>query len=114
MKINSIPCVLAAAIATLIAFGLYSIHAYNNAWLVAIGGFICLALPLATTFGVSFEQSRTTTNIKVLSGTFFALLLVSHFVFAFLNFTTPAYIVINGIVLLLWLLIAYAITKAKM
>lgn len=115
MRINPILCVLAAAIAGLITFGLYSMQNTNATWLITIGGFICMVLPLATTLGIRFEETRTTTNVKVLSGMFFAILLVSHFIFAgFRISSTPAYVVINGIVLLLWLLIAYAIAKAKM
>ena len=65
------------------------------------------------TIGVNFEQSRTTTNVRVVSGIFFVISLASNLIFSFFTFSTPSYVITNGILLLIFVLIAYSISKAK-
>ncbi len=81
--------------------------------LLAIGGGLCMFLPLVTCLGVRFEQKRTSANVAVVGAVFFVLMLVSNACFAYLHFETHAYVIVNGIILLLFLLIAYLIIKAK-
>jgi len=72
-----------------------------------------LSVTLALSIGVNFERSRTTTNIRVVSGIFFAVALISNLIFNFLSFSEPSYIITNGILLLIYILIAYSINRAK-
>ncbi|MBO4543343.1 MAG: hypothetical protein J5725_09215 [Bacteroidales bacterium] len=44
---------------------------------------------------------------------FFAVLLIAQLIFAFVQFSTPAYVITNGMLLLVFLLCVYAIAKAK-
>jgi len=39
--------------------------------------------------------------------------LISNLIFTFINFSVPSYVIINGILLLVFILIAYSINKAK-
>ena len=73
-----------------------------------------IATTLIFTISVSFEQPRTTTNIRVLSGIFFVLALISSLIFMLVQFNSPLYILINGIMFLIWLLIVYALKRANM
>jgi hypothetical protein len=113
MKINIVQTIIAIAVSLLIAYGLYSFHDSENKILLSTGSFVFLATALVMTIGTSFELPRTTTNVRVVSGIFFVIALISNLVFTFLNFSVPSYIIINGILLLLFILITYSINKAK-
>lgn len=114
MKVNAVTTIISVAISAIVAYCLYSWCKSDNQILLCIGGFISLALTMMFTIGVSFEQSRTTTNVRFLSGTFFVLALISNIIFAFVQFSSPAYILVNGLLLLIWLLLVYGIKKANM
>jgi hypothetical protein len=113
MKINFVKTIIAIAISLLICYGLYSFHDSENKILLSAGSFVFLATTLLLTIGASFELPRTTTNIKVVSQIFFIIALISNLIFTFINFSVPSYIIINGILLLVFIFIAYSIYKAK-
>ena len=114
MKINIIPSIIALAIAALLAFGLYSWCRFADLnLLIAIFGGICFLCTLGTSLGISFEKSRKSTNIKLLSSLFFFVFLISNIVFCCLSsFSIPVYVIINGVILVIWLLLCYGIAKA--
>lgn len=113
MKIDFIKTLIAIAVSLLIAYGLYSFHESENKILLSAGSFVFLAITLILTIGASFELPRTTTNVKVVSGIFFAIALISNLIFTFISFSVPSYVITNGILLLVFVLIAYSILKAK-
>lgn len=113
MKINLVQTIIAIAVSGLIAYGLYNFHVGENQILLSVGSFVFLSVTLALSIGVSFEQSRTTTNIRVVSGIFFVIALISNLIFNFLSFSEPSYIITNGMLLLIYVLIAYSINRAK-
>ena len=114
MKVNLLQTIIAIAVSLLIAYGLYSFHGSENKLLLSAGCFVFLAVTLVITIGVNFELRRTTTNVKVVSGIFFVIALISNLVFTFVGFLVPIYIITNGILLLIFVLIAYSINKAKL
>lgn len=113
MKINFAQTIIAIAVSALIAYGLYNFHDGENKILLSVGSFVFLSVTLALSIGVNFGQSRTTANIRVVSVIFFVIALISNIVFNFLSFSEPSYIITNGILLLIYILIAYSINKAK-
>ena len=113
MKINFVQTIIAIALSLLISYGLYSFHNSENKMLLSAGSFVFLAATLVMTIGTSFEFPRTTTNVKVVSGIFFAVALISNLIFTFIKFSVPRYVIINGILLLVFILIAYSINRAK-
>ncbi|MCZ2130483.1 MAG: hypothetical protein LC109_09475 [Bacteroidia bacterium] len=113
MKINFVQTIIAIAVSLLIAYGLYSFHDSENKILLSAGSFVFLATALVMTIGASFELPRTTTNIRVVSGIFFAVALASNIIFSFVTFSVPLYIIANGILILIFLLIIYSISNAK-
>jgi hypothetical protein len=113
MKLNFVPTIIAIALSALIAYGLYSFHDSENKILLSLGSFVFLVTTLVIAIGVNFEQPRTTTNIRVVSGIFFVIALASNLIFSFFTFSTPSYLITNGILLLIFALIAYSINKAK-
>ena len=113
MKINYVQTVIAIAVSLLIAYGLYNFHVSENKILFSASSFAFLAITLILTIGVSFERSRTTTNIRLVSGIFFATALISNLIFTIFSFSVPSYIIINGLLLLVFIFIAYSIFNAK-
>jgi hypothetical protein len=113
MKINFVQTIIAIAVSLLIAYGLYSFHDSENKILLSAGSFVFLAITLIFSIGTSFQLPRTTTNVRVVSGIFFAVALISNLIFTFVAFSVPSYVITNGILLLVFILIAYSINKAK-
>ena len=113
MKINFVQTIIALAVSLLIAYGLYNFHDSEHKILLSAGSFVFIATTLVMTIGASFELPRTTTNIRVVSGIFFAIALITNLTFAFINFSVPSYVIINGILLLVFILIVYSINRAK-
>ncbi|MEX0598861.1 MAG: hypothetical protein WD512_20425, partial [Candidatus Paceibacterota bacterium] len=113
LKINFVQTIIAVALSGLIAYGLYNFHNGENKILLSIGSFVFLSVTLALNIGVNFEQPRTTINIRVVSGIFFAVALISNLIFNFFNFSKAFYIITNGILFLIYILIVYSINRAK-
>lgn len=114
MKINFIQTIIAIAVSLIISYGLFSFHNSDNKILLSVGSFVFLATTLVLAIGTNFQLPRTTTNVRVVSGIFFAVALISNLIFTFINFSVPSYVIIIGILLLVFILIAYAINKAKL
>lgn len=113
MKINFLQTIIAIAVSLLIAYGLYSFHDSENKILLSAGSFLFLATTLVINIGTSFQLPRTTTNVRVVSGFFFAVALISNLIFTFIKFSVPSYVITNGILLLVFILITYSINNAK-
>ena len=115
MKLNIIPCIIAIAICALIVFGMYTwCRMEEMRLLVTVVSGIGLLLTLVTLFGVRFQSSRTSVNIKVTSGIFAGLILITNIVLCYVSsFSHTLYIILNGFLLLGWLLIVYGIARAN-
>jgi len=113
MKIKFVQTIIAIALSALITYGLYNFHNGENQILLSIGSFVFLSVTLVLSIGVDFEKSRTTTNIRTVSGIFFTVALISNLIFNFISFSEPSYIIINGILLLIYLFMIYSIYRAK-
>ena len=84
----------------------------SNKLLIAIGGFVFFAITLACTIGIQYETAGVSTNVRVLSSIFFVVGLVSHIVFSFFSSSVPLYVIVNGIVILVYALIVNGLIKA--
>ena len=104
--------IIAIALSALISFGFYSMDIESNKLLIAIGGFVFFAITLACTIGIQFETAGVSTNVRVLSSIFFVVGLVSHIVFSFFSSSVPLYVIVNGIVILVYALIVNGLIKA--
>lgn len=113
MKVKVVPILIAAAICVLAAFGLYSwCKDANDQVLLAVGSFVCLFVPLALCMGVRFE-GRTTASTIAIGVVGFLAMLVSNVIFCFVEFGAPAYVMTNGIMLLVVFLLTYLVAQAK-
>jgi len=116
MKLHIVPSIIALALSALIAFGMYSwCKCTDYKLLVTIAGGVSILLPIGTTLGVSIPANkRANANVKVLSSVFAIAFVISNIIFCIMaHFSMPAYIIVNGIILLIWLLLTYIIARAK-
>lgn len=114
MKIKITPTIIAAGISALLAYGLYALcRTEGQELLLAVGGGMAIFIPLASAVGVRFEQTRTSGNIAALGATFTFIMTICCFVYAFVQFTPPAFIIVAGLLILIFIMIVYGITKAK-
>jgi hypothetical protein len=112
MKISPVMLAVSAGIAALAAYVFYagnSGEAYR--WLITFGSGISVLLTIGGLLAISSEGG-VAVNIKAASALFFALLLVEHLVFSFASVKPAPYVVITGILLLVYVTVAYAVTKA--
>ena len=115
MKINVIFLVIAFAIS---ALGGYALYAGNSAetdipLANATGGGIAFFVTLAGMTAISSKDARgSSMNIRVLSGVFFAVILVEQIIFCIVPFRLPPYIIITGILILIYVLLAYTIGRS--
>lgn len=113
MRINLIKLIIAVFISMLICYGFYSFaHSEKNILLV-IGSFITLSGAMTVTIGLDFEDKRNGINIRLVSGIFSVIFLISGIVFSCFEFSNPLYVIINGLLLLIYILITYSIYKVR-
>jgi hypothetical protein len=113
MKVNIVQTIIAILISTLFAYGFYNFSLTENKIVLSIGSFIFLGITSTISFGCSFELSRTNTNIKTLAILFFFIALLSNILFTLLFFSVPAYVLINGILFLIFMLTTYSVYRAQ-
>ena len=115
MRLNIVPSIIALAISALIAYGLYSwCRNADMQILLSIFGGVSMLLTFGSMLAISFEDSRTTVNVRVLSGVFAFLVILSNAIFCCISsFSTPLYVIINGMLMLIWFLSAYGVTRAN-
>lgn len=114
MKINIIPSVIAIALAALLGYAVYSVAGDNpnNETAFAVSGscfFICFLLG----FGVSYEDSRKGVSLHVLSVISAIIMAISQFAFAYYGINFSPYIIANGVILLLYLLVFYGVYNSE-
>lgn len=112
MKINPFLTLISLLLAVLVAYALYSYcHNEELKWMITLLGGVSIFLTWAGTLAVSLPDMKNNVNFKVLSGVFAATTTVLQIVFTFSAVTMPTYLLITGVLLILWLVIAYAMAK---
>ena len=110
MKINPVLTILSLLFAALAAYALYSFcRSEELQWVITIFGGVNLFLVWAGTIAVSLPDGRRNVNFKVLNIIFAVIITVLQIVFTLTVVSMPTYLLCSGILLLLWLTIAYAI-----
>lgn len=104
--------IIALAISALLSFGFYSMDIDENKLLIALGGFLFFSATLTCVMGIKFETAGVSVNVRVLSAIFFVVGLLSHFVFSFFSSSIPLYVIVNGILILVYALIVNSLIKA--
>lgn len=114
MKINVFLTIISLLLTSILGYLTFSIaEGDENALLGAIVSGICFAVTLIPIIGLQYESSRLGVNVRILSGLFFIVFLISNYSYALWGINMPYYIIINGIILLVALAIIYKMTKVN-
>ena len=101
-------------VAALVGYLAYNVASGDeNDMVCGIGSGICFAATLIPTMGIQYESGRLGTNIRVFSALFFILFAISHFCFAGFGVKMSYYIIVNGIMLMIYLAIFYKMQSVK-
>ncbi|GMO57806.1 MAG: hypothetical protein Ta2G_17680 [Termitinemataceae bacterium] len=114
MKINVVFTIIALAIGALAGYGFYAWNVGEQyQLLVALGTGVTIFLYIGGLIALSSDGNGAVGNIRALSIVFLILTIISNVIFSFLSMQTPtAYIIVNGILLLIFVLVAYAVSRA--
>ena len=115
MKFNPIMTILSLALGALVAYALFSYcRTEELRWVIAVTGGISTFLTWAGTMAVALEDKARNVNFKVFNGICAVAVIAMQFVFALkTGLSQPTYLLTSGVVLLIWLMIAYVLGKNK-
>ncbi|HKK42325.1 MAG TPA: hypothetical protein VJ963_07950 [Bacteroidales bacterium] len=114
MKINIVYSFIALAISGLIAYGFYSFYDGDNRSLLIIACFLLLFISLFMALSVKLKgYSRTTSLLRVISGIMFGIFLITNIIFSLTSLNKDWYIIICGLMLLIYTIIVYSLVRAK-
>ena len=115
MKFDFVNSLIAVAISALLAYAFYEICDYERVqWVITIGAFITIAFPALFAMGISAKEQRGSIMLKTLSYVFFVMECVANGIFVFFDFQISAYVIVNGLFLLLYLLLYNSMYKKHM
>jgi len=114
MKVNSVYLIIALAISALISFGFYSFYEGVNKTILVAGNMIFLSLTIIPSLAIEIkDRARTTTLIKIVSGIMFFCGLLANLFFSFTAIRKDWYIIIIGLILMIYCLIVYSLLRSK-
>ena len=114
MKLNFVPSFLAVIISALLGYAVYSVADIDpNAILAGVVSTVCFIVTLILAIGVGYDDGKMSVNIRILSLSAFTVMLISHFAFAATIVKMPYYLIVNGLILCVYLCIAYYVNSLK-
>lgn len=113
MKINLIKLIIAIFISVLICHRFYSCAHPDKSLLLTIDSYITLSGTMLGSIGIDFEDRRNGINIRLVSSIFFVIFLILGVIFSCFEFSNPLYVIINGLLLLIYIHITYSIYKVR-
>ena len=115
MKLDVVKSLITVAFSALLAYACYEICNYEHIqWVIAAGAIVSIGTPMMLALGVSSQQERSSVMLKTLSWVFLLIEIVSNGVFVFFDFSIPVYIIVNGLILLIFALTYNSIYRTKM
>jgi hypothetical protein len=115
MKVNLVFLLISLAIAVLAGYGFFSWNSGEALQLlITIGAGLTVFITIGGIIAIKSAGGRGSIgNIRALSIVFLIIFVVSNVIFSFITLITPtSYIVINGILLIVYMLITYTISRA--
>lgn len=99
----------------LLAYACYEICDFENRrWVITVGSFMTISIPLLLAIGLFSKDKRSAISLKLLSWVMVFIETVVNFIFVFFEFSTPVYVIVNGIILVLFTLIYHSIYKTHL
>lgn len=113
MKFDIVKTIIAIAASLLIAYGLYATGVAENRWLLPIVAFLEVDLFLISAIGINFVWMGTMVNVKIISWLFFVISVVMNIIFGRFEYSVPAYVISNGGIILLFVLLIYSLSRSN-
>lgn len=113
MKVNLFQTIIALAIGALISYGFYIFNESDNSIILGLVDFLIFSTSLIFLLGTNFELITVKVNVKVASGIFFIIAMISSLLFTHLNFIASICVISYAIMYLLYILLLYFINKQK-
>ncbi len=114
MKINLFLTLMSTLIAILLGYFTYSVaQGKENDILCGVGSFVCFTATLIAIIGIQYKSGKLGTNARISASLYFITFLISHFCFAHFGVAMPHYVVTNGILLVIFLITHYELTKIR-
>lgn len=114
MKPNIFLIIVSVLIATLAGYGFYAANSGENfSLLLSLGSGLTFAITLIGTLGIKPKERAGNVNFKIISAIFFILFLISNLIFGFTGMSVAPYIIVNGVILLIYMIVGYGIIKSK-
>jgi len=108
LKFNVFLTIISIVLTVLLGYWIYDTAKDDkNGLLCGILSSTCLLFTLIPLIGLQYNNGRIGVNSRVLSGIFLIIFLISHFFFAFYGVIMPTYLIINGILLLIYFALFY-------
>lgn len=116
MKINIVSTLITLIAAALLGYLFYTLSEAEEQMLkaLAISGFASIFICLECGIGISFKDSHHTVNSFATSLFFLVIFIVEHCCFAVWGTSQAWLIITTGLLMVLYLIIFYGISKAKM
>ena len=115
MKIDVVKSFIAVIASALLAYACYEICDYERVkCVITIGAFVTFLPTMLFAMGISAKEERGAIMLKVLSYVFLTCEIISNGVFVFLDFSIRVYVIINGLLLLLYLMLYNSVYKKHM
>lgn len=115
MKINVLNTIVALILAALLSYGCYALCQVEDIrLLITITSFVELSVVGIGTLAVSFADQRRSVIFRILSGIFFAVMVLVNGVVLYFSFSTTFYVILCGLIFLLYLLIGGFIARTEL
>ncbi len=112
MKINFTSSFISFGIALMISFGFYH-YTIGNKLILGIGSFMELTIILNALLAIKFDSTSKTINIRTLSVVIFTFVIIESMLFVLFPLSEITYIISNGILLLIYILILSKLNNSK-
>lgn len=114
MKINVFRAILMAVLAALVGYGCYEISDTDPRRIItAVAVGLVTFVTSSAASAVDYLDGRIGVSIKLVSGIFVAIGIVMNVIFAFFEYNIPLFVICNGVLLVLYLLIAQGLYKSE-
>lgn len=108
IKVNAVLVAISVVLSCLTGYLAFSIgEGKENDVLCGVFSTVCFMAATVPMVGLQYGQTRLGVNVRVMSSLFFVLFLVSHFCFAAIGIKMPYYVILNGILLLVYCGVLY-------
>ena len=115
MKFDITKSLIAVALSALLVYACYEICDFERVKLVAtVGALLTIGIPAMLALGVSALNERTSVMLKTLSWVTLIAEIIANGIFVFFDFSIPVYVIVNGLILVVFVLVYNSIFRTKM